>query len=101
MLSLPDALAHLVAATFDLAHEDASPADQRCLLLADRLAQAVCLDMAAVGTADPDCWARLPKASLLAASHRRGRFSSAEGSLKRALSRNPRLFPECACQSLT
>lgn len=60
-------LAVLVASTVDLAHEDTSPFDLRKQAIADCLARQLDVDMTRFWTAGLDYWARLPKATLIAA----------------------------------
>lgn len=60
-------LAVLVAGSVDLVHEKGAPSDRRRQGLADKLAEALSLDMRDFWQADAGYWTRLPKTELLAA----------------------------------
>ena len=63
--TLMEAFAVVVASNIDLAHEDATIDDRRKQALADRIAQALDLDMRRHWTPDLAFWTRLPKAALI------------------------------------
>jgi ParB family chromosome partitioning protein len=65
--TLFEAFAVIVASNIDLAHEDANIDDRRKQALADRIAQALDLDMTRHWTPDLTFWTRLPKAALIGA----------------------------------
>lgn len=65
--TLLEAFAVIVASNIDLAHEDANIDDRRKQALADRIAQALDLDMTRHWTPDLAFWTRLPKAALIGA----------------------------------
>jgi len=64
------AFAVIVASNIDLAHEDANIDDRRKQVIADRIAQALDLDMRRHWTPDLAFWTRLPKAALITALER-------------------------------
>jgi ParB family transcriptional regulator, chromosome partitioning protein len=64
---LIEAFAVIVASNIDLAHEDANIDDRRKQALADRIAEALDLDMTRHWTPDLAFWTRLPKAALITA----------------------------------
>jgi ParB family transcriptional regulator, chromosome partitioning protein len=65
--TLMEAFAGIVASNIDLAHEDANIDDRRKQALADRIAQALDLNMTRHWTPDLAFWTRLPKAALIGA----------------------------------
>jgi ParB family chromosome partitioning protein len=65
--TLMEAFAVIVASNIDLAHEDANIDDRRKQALADRIAEALDLDMTRHWTPDLAFWTRLPKAALIGA----------------------------------
>lgn len=65
--TLMEAFAVIVASNIDLAHEDANIDDRRKQVLADRIAEALDLDMTRHWTPDFAFWTRLPKAALIGA----------------------------------
>lgn len=65
--TLLSVLAVIVANAVDLVHERGAPSDHRRQSLADRLAEALDLDMRQFWDADASYWTRLPKADLLSA----------------------------------
>ena len=65
--TLLDAFALIVASNIDLAHEDANIDDRRKQALADRIAEALNLEMRRHWVPDLAFWTRLPKAALIAA----------------------------------
>ncbi len=65
--TLMEAFAVIVASNIDLAHEDANIDDRRKQAFADRVAEALNLDMTRHWAPDFAFWTRLPKAALIAA----------------------------------
>ncbi len=65
--TLLDAFALIVASNIDLAHEDAGIDDRRKQALADRIGEALDLDMTHHWAPDLGFWTRLPKAALITA----------------------------------
>lgn len=65
--TLMEAFAVIVASNIDLAHEDANIDDRRKQALADRIAEALDLDMTRHWAPDLAFWTRLPKAALITA----------------------------------
>lgn len=65
--TLMEAFAVIVASNIDLAHEDANIDDRRKQALADRIAEALDLDMTSHWAPDLAFWTRLPKAALITA----------------------------------
>jgi hypothetical protein len=65
--TLMEAFAVIVASNIDLSHEDANIDDRRKQALANRIAQALDLDMKRHWTPDLAFWTRLPKAALIGA----------------------------------
>jgi ParB family transcriptional regulator, chromosome partitioning protein len=65
--TLMEVSAVIVASNIDLAHEDANIDDRRKQALADRIAQALDLDMTRHWAPDLAFWTRLPKAALIGA----------------------------------
>jgi hypothetical protein len=65
--TLMEAFAFIVVSNIDLAHEDANIDDRRKQALADRIAQALDLDMTRHWRPDLAFWTRLPKAALIGA----------------------------------
>lgn len=65
--TLMEAFAVIVASNIDLAHEDANIDDRRKQALADRIAEALDLDMTRHWAPDFAFWTRLPKAALIGA----------------------------------
>lgn len=65
--TLMEVFAVIVASNIDLAHEDANIDDRRKQALADRIAEALNLDMTRHWAPDLAFWTRLPKAALIGA----------------------------------